>query len=141
MKACCHARSPGPHPHGGPARQHSALARAADGGGHRARARRSRPHGVTMMRQYAVALLFALAMLAGGAARAEDLVSREIAAVVSISVLRAGPAPDAARVSGNAVGAPASPRGMRAIGSGFIIDPGGIIVTNQHVVDRARDIL
>ncbi len=33
-----------------------------------------------------------------------------------------------------------SPRRVKAYGSGFIIDPAGIIVTNKHVIDGALDI-
>src|SRR4029077_11579924 len=32
-------------------------------------------------------------------------------------------------------------RGRRFLGSGFIIDPSGVIVTNKHVIDGATDIL
>ena len=32
------------------------------------------------------------------------------------------------------------PRRVKAYGSGFIIDPSGIIVTNRHVIDGALDI-
>ena len=32
------------------------------------------------------------------------------------------------------------PRRVKAYGSGFIIDPSGIIVTNKHVIDGAIDI-
>ena len=34
-----------------------------------------------------------------------------------------------------------APRGRRFLGSGFIIDPSGIIVTNRHVIEGATDIL
>ena len=33
-----------------------------------------------------------------------------------------------------------SPRRVKTYGSGFIIDPSGIIVTNKHVIDGALDI-
>src|SRR6516164_2694693 len=33
-----------------------------------------------------------------------------------------------------------APRRVKAYGSGFIIDPTGIIVTNKHVIDGALDI-
>jgi serine protease Do len=37
-------------------------------------------------------------------------------------------------------GAPARPRKTEALGSGFVIDSSGIIVTNNHVIDDADDI-
>jgi S1-C subfamily serine protease len=33
-----------------------------------------------------------------------------------------------------------APRRVKTYGSGFIIDPSGIIVTNRHVIDGALDI-
>src|ERR1700759_2642302 len=71
----------------------------------------------------------------------QDLVAGEIPAVVSISVSRGSAAPAqmaAADAPGNAAG---SQRGSRVIGSGFIIDASGIIVTNEHVIEGAKDIL
>jgi len=35
---------------------------------------------------------------------------------------------------------PAVPRKMQSLGSGFVIDPSGIIVTNNHVIDGADEI-
>jgi serine protease Do len=92
-----------------------------------------------------------------------ELVARELSAVVNISSLRpsrpaagtsaAGPsaagsdAPGATGADtslGNGVGRSARPRLPRAahvLGSGFIIDPSGIIVTNRHVIEGTTDIL
>lgn len=97
-------------------------------------------------------LLLALLTSSGVHVRAADsptdqeLVARELPAVVSISIIRA-PRP----VSGTAVAAmtgapenpagPNAPRGRHFLGSGFIIDPTGIIVTNRHVIEGATDIL
>jgi serine protease Do len=88
---------------------------------------------------------------------APELVSRELSAVVSISGLRHPPAGAAVAVAGtpatNAAGTSASaintpegadrssePRASRVRGSGFLIDPSGIIVTNRHVVEGTTDI-
>ncbi|MGE5146233.1 MAG: DegQ family serine endoprotease [Candidatus Eiseniibacteriota bacterium] len=40
----------------------------------------------------------------------------------------------------NAPGQHAQPQTMRALGSGFVIDPAGYIVTNNHVIDGAQKI-
>jgi serine protease Do len=37
-------------------------------------------------------------------------------------------------------GEQSAPRKMMALGSGFIIDPAGYVVTNNHVIDKATDI-
>jgi serine protease Do len=108
--------------------------------------------------QWPTARVFLLAaVLASGSlhARAADspsapeLVARVLSAVVSISSLRT-PSPvtgmtvTAAPPGNGAVersARPRSSRGVRVLGSGFIIDPGGIIVINRHVIEGTTDIL
>jgi serine protease Do len=96
------------------------------------------------MRKHIVLLLLGLC-LGGTPGRATDmpagqaLVARELPSVVSISILRS-PSPVAAAAS-SAVERSAAPRGRRFLGSGFVIDPSGIIVTNRHVIEGATDIL
>jgi serine protease Do len=96
-------------------------------------------------------VLLLAAAVAGSSAQAraadsptdQELVARELPAVVSISILRA-PSPatgtTVASTAGSAEHSAAS-RGRRFLGSGFIIDPSGIIVTNRHVIEGATDIL
>jgi len=89
---------------------------------------------------------------ASGGPTAQELVVRELAAVVSISVLRPLPAIAGTSIA-SATGTSASPgnggaghstasaaaRGTRFLGSGFIIDPSGIIATNRHVIEGAKE--
>lgn len=86
---------------------------------------------------------------AADAPRAADLVARLLPAVVSITslcrpsavatmtVIGAPPLDGLAeRLAGSGI-----PRGTRVFGSGFVIDPSGIIATNRHVVQGTTDIL
>ncbi len=109
--------------------------------------------------QWSTARMFLLAAaLASGSpqARADnspsapELIARILPAVVSISSLRraASPVPSTtakgtAPENGAAERSTGSrlPRGTRVLGSGFIIDPGGIIVTNRHVIEGTTDVL
>ena len=91
-------------------------------------------------------LLSALAFVVASSSAAEnptpqELVIRELAAVVSISVLRAPQTLPPASVAAQTAAASSEPRVTHILGSGFIIDPSGIIVTNRHVIEGAIDIL
>jgi serine protease Do len=107
------------------------------------------------------AALASVGLHAGATERSStpELVARELSAVVNISSLRPSRAPTGMIVantsSANAIatgtapgnGAPEPsnrprlPRAARVLGSGFIIDPSGIIVTNRHVIEGTTDIL
>lgn len=80
----------------------------------------------------AVVLVAAAVSLTGADARSMASADTQIAqqatpAVVSISLWKVR---DASKPGG-------SPRRVKVYGSGFIIDPSGIIVTNKHVIDGA----
>src|SRR5688572_18498525 len=44
------------------------------------------------------------------------------------------------RRGGNGDSGPSRPRSSNSLGSGFVIDPSGIVVTNNHVIGDANDI-
>ena len=82
------------------------------------------------------------ALAAIGGPSDADIVAQELPAVVSISILRNPNVTARASVASTAdLPTPNAPRGRRFLGSGFIIDPSGVIVTNKHVIDGATDIL
>src|SRR5580700_1282689 len=101
--------------------------------------------GLNMTVALVARIVLLLAAVAGSSAQAraadsptdQELVARELPAVVSISILRA-PSPATGTTVASAAGSAehsAAPRGRRFLGSGFIIDPSGIIVTNRHVIE------
>jgi serine protease Do len=89
---------------------------------------------------FRLAILLVVTLCAGSAVAGppeiptdQELVARELPTVVSISILRS---PASAATS-----AASAPRGRRFLGSGFILDSSGIILTNRHVIEGASDIL
>ncbi len=109
------------------------------------------------MQRFTVRLFLLAAALASGNLQARaagppsaaELVAQVLPAVVSISSLRGprpatGTAATRAPTGGSAADTAAGSRpqrGTRILGSGFIIDPAGIIVTNKHVIEGTTDIL
>ena len=67
---------------------------------------------------------------------APNFITKAMPAVVNISIVKAEPV----KVASNRQAALQTQRPSRTLGSGFIIDPSGIIVTNRHVVEGGRDI-
>jgi serine protease Do len=65
-----------------------------------------------------------------------DLVAKLLPSVVNISVLAAVPPPAGGKTDGD--GSTAVTK--RFVGSGFVVDPSGVIVTNRHVIDNQREI-
>jgi serine protease Do len=86
----------------------------------------------------AMSVLMAPAIAEEPARGLEELVPKLLPAVVNIFSTRF---PDAPVQQGTAnPAAPTKPRPKRSLGSGFVIDPSGIIVTNQHVIKDADEI-
>jgi serine protease Do len=66
-----------------------------------------------------------------------DLVARVSPAVVNISIKGMGEAP---KMDGDTKTVAYAPHIVDLVGSGVIVDPSGIIVTNKHVIDNAYEI-
>jgi serine protease Do len=66
-----------------------------------------------------------------------DLVTRVASAVVNISIKGMGQAP---MMNGEGKSVGYAPHIVDLVGSGVIVDPTGVIVTNKHVIDNAYEI-
>lgn len=67
-----------------------------------------------------------------------DIVPALLPAVVNVYSMKIDAGPSTNSQASQLVAA--SPRKHQSLGSGFIIDPSGIIVTNEHVIEHAYDI-
>ena len=85
--------------------------------------------------------LAALAPICAAGAAPEffaPLAARVSPAVVNISIKGMGEAPMMMKGDGKSIAY--APRMIDFVGSGVIVDPSGIIVTNNHVIDNAYEI-
>ena len=73
-----------------------------------------------------------------------DLVARLLPSVVNINTVRVEKAASDVPPPGDASAAAATSKSVgtrrKSLGTGFVIDPAGIIVTNKHVIEGASDI-
>ncbi len=96
----------------------------------------------TPIRRRALAILSILALTYVAPAEARDigdlpdLISTLLPSVVSIATVKVMIAPR----TGGGPGEGGATHRVRSLGSGFMIDPGGVIVTNRHVIEGASDI-
>src|SRR5262245_12974876 len=95
-----------------------------------------------------------LAIVSPAAARQaidlSDLAAQVIDAVVNISTTtraangpnsrNQGPRPEAPGVTNEPGGPPPPQQLLSSLGSGFVIDPSGIVITNEHVIRNAEEI-
>lgn len=65
-----------------------------------------------------------------------DLVARLLPSVVNIAITHAAPLSDPSSPAETS----ATDRGRRSVGSGFVIDPAGLVLTNRHVIENAAEI-
>lgn len=100
----------------------------------------------TFARILAVSFAAFLAVASSAAAQATDLpdlAARVIDAVVNISTIRRADGDLNSDAQGQPPEGPGTgdpPRPRRSLGSGFVIDASGIIVTNEHVIRGAEEI-
>lgn len=69
-----------------------------------------------------------------------DLVARLLPSVVNITTKRLVPPPTSSLNASSTTEAGDGTTSSTAVGSGFVVDPEGLIVTNNHVIDGAYDI-